>query len=150
MKYGYEVNIKSNLIYSSYSGGEYDVWEEEYENHYQSVTKTDRYPDIVSDIDFHKGEKVYLVWLEYSTGDSLGTSFNSQTVAIGLFRNKEDAEELKRELIKKVPDEEKTWGELYGFYHQSSDGQEFVYKIVPWSGIFESLENVYIEETVIE
>lgn len=147
-KFGYKVEIASICTNSEYSIEESSEWSESFDNFFKKITKTKKYPDIVSDVDFNIGHPVYLVWIEYSTGDSFGYSSRGRTESIGIFTDKQTANEL----IKALEDFNKkieNYDDKYKFYCKTSDGQEFLYQHAPWAGYFEYLDEIHCEHTVI-
>lgn len=124
---------KLYLIYSSYSeGGEISPGNEgkkhpEYEDTYVYFTPqklVTEYPDIMSvetiDTYFNPmvGDKVYLVIVRYSTGDTFGTTFGEWKI-IGIFKTETESELVRFDIEN-------------GTYKGSK----------PWQGYFERLESV--------
>ena len=150
-KFGYAVEIDSVCVYSESSDEKFGSWSESYNNEFKKITKTNEYPDIVTNIDFQIGETAFLVWVEYSRGNSFGCADREGTEIIGLFKSKEVAQELINAIeYHDRNDDERTWDERYKFYHKTSDGQEFSYGFVPWAGYFEYLDEIHCEEVCIE
>lgn len=147
-KFGYAVELDKTVVHSESSSEPYGDWSESCENSFVSISKNPKYPDVVSDHDFKHGEKCFVVWAEYSYGDSFGHSNRGSTEVIGVFKNKEVAEELKKALLNFDSDKPgKNSEDRYKFDYTTSDGQKFHYGFVPWSGYFESLDEIHIEET---
>jgi hypothetical protein len=139
-KTGYKVIIHSDCYDSEYSSEKYGDWSESWTNYFGSIHKLapGQYGDVNSDFDFTEEEKVYVVWVEYSTGDSFGWAKNGCAVAVGVFRTYKDAQALETWIKNK----EKSYGSTY----DSPDGQVLdVY--CEWEGYFENLETVNIEQT---
>lgn len=149
-KFGYGVDIDKICTHSESSDEPYGYWHQSYSNTFQSISKGGTYPDVVSTHDLNKGDKAFVVWVEYSHGDSFGHSDRGNVEVVGVFTDKAIAEELKAALIdyeKHKPG--KQWDDRYRFHFKTSDGQEFNYGFVPWSGYFEHLDDVHIQETQI-
>lgn len=150
MKFGYKVEIDSYCDHYDYPEEEYGSWSASYTNYFKKVTKTKHYPDVVSDIDFQVGQKCFLVWIEWSSGNSFGYSDRCSTEAIGIFKDEQSA----RELVKAIEDSSVQYDaetdSRYRFYCKTSDGQEFEYGFAPWFGYFERLDEVHLERIIIE
>lgn len=152
--FGYKVEINQYCTHSEYSNEQFGSWSVSYDNTFQHIRKkkgNEEYPDIVSSIDFAPGDQVYVVWLEYSTGDSFGHSYRGRVEPIAVFNNYKDAESLKK-LIEKPEFKENDLDK--GIYIQlitfeSLDGQTLDIGASPWTGYFETLEEVHIEPTTM-
>src|SRR5688572_22343793 len=95
-KFGYEVFIDQHCNTSYHSGELYGDWSESYSNYFRSVNlKSTNHPDVISDTEFKAGDKIWLVWVEYSTGDSFGHGYRSRVDSVAVFDNPYDAVELK-------------------------------------------------------
>jgi len=144
-QFGYKVRISQYCDHSeniSHGDGEWDFsWEESYSNSFESVVKTDKYPDITALHDFEVGDQAFLVWAEWSTGDSFGHGDRSHVEAFALFKNSEDAYAYAHAL-EHAPDGKK-------FKFVSSEGQVFENIYMPWHGYFESLDNIHVETVTI-
>lgn len=146
--YGYDVDICQICINSEYSetdseySGDY-LWYESYDNFLGSITpNTSGYPDVVSTLKLAKRGTYYLVWLEYSTGDSFGTSNKGSTLACGIFQDFKSANQLKK-AIEDYSHED--YCENSPIKLITSDGQEFeIYDC--WTDYFGGLDNVNITE----
>ena len=154
IKYGFRVVIESECYHNERSDEVYGDWEERYTNSFKKVTLVnDNWsPDVTALHDFKAGDLVYLVWLEYSSGDSFGNSDRGNVESIALFKNKEDAEKLKEALENRDKEHDPNVGynERYSFEFQSSEGEQIKYSYCPWKGYFENLDDVHIEECLIE
>ncbi len=141
-KFGYKVDIRSRCVHHESDGQEYGSYSAQYENSLQSVVraKSKDYPDLVSDFEFKNEEPAYLVWYEYSTGDSFGHSHRGGKCAMGLFKTKDIAEELAKAIRNWDTDSK----DAYSFKHTTSDGQSFS-DSASWVGYFEYLEEVHVE-----
>lgn len=150
-KYGYKVAIRSTCHSSSHSDEQYGEWHESYSNSLESVSIGGEYPDVVSTHKLEPGEIGCLVWVEYSTGNSFGHSERGSTEAVGLFKDPKVAQELVdalHDFSSKKPN--KNWDDRYKFHFETSDGQVFSYGFVPWSGYFETLEDVHLTPVIIK
>lgn len=149
-KFGYQVSIDRDCYHSESSDEEWGSWSRSYRNTFQSIKKGGEFPDVVSTHNLKTGEKCFVVWVEYSTGDSFGSAERAEVEVVGVFKDRAVAEELRLALIyydKHKPNQQ--WDDRYTFHFKTSDGQEFNYGFVPWSGYFEYLDEAHIKETVI-
>jgi hypothetical protein len=150
-KFKYNVNIEQNCTFREESEEEWGEWNAQYNNKLIDVNKSnkDSQFEVLSDFDFKVGGAAYLVWLEYSSGDSFGQSYCGGVEAIGLFKNKKCAEELENFIKKDYEDSKKVFGTNMLNY-TTSDGQNFDYIYTyPWKDYFGGLENVYVEKIKI-
>lgn len=147
--YGYKVFIDQYCTHSEHSGEQFGSWEESFSNSFDHIEAGSKYPDVTSPHEFKDGEVGYLVWVEYSTGDSFGRSDRGRVESVALFKNVEDAMALKAAM-----DKHKWniyWGtkeEVKDFSFTASDGQVIEYKnnYAPWTGYFESLNDVNVSQ----
>jgi hypothetical protein len=149
VKFGYKVELDSICTYSHREPEEWGSYEEHYQNSFVKIAKGGKYPDVLSDFDFKVGDDVYVVWYEYSTGDSFGRSERACKYAMGVFKDLAPAKELKRAIEGFTKDRTTQSEDHYRFYCKTSDGQEFEEGFASWVGYFESLEGVHIETTEI-
>lgn len=137
--FGYKVNINHNCYHSESDGEQYGSWSASYNNDFRGITPVNEYPDITSSLDIKVGEICYVVWAEWSSGDSFGRGDNSNKEAIAVFKDFECAKHLA-ETARDTKD--------YGFVLKTKDGQHHdVY--CGWVGYFEYLSGVHIETTVM-
>ena len=137
--YGYKVDINSTLTYSEYSTEPYGPWSEEWENILdQIITRDNKYPNLVSKIKFIPGEPLYVVWAEWSAGDSFGWATSKYSEPYALFRNKKSAEDFKKHL--------KT---SKGDITFEVEGQHIELFSLPWLGYFEELNSINIDTCII-
>lgn len=142
MGYGYMVEIKQSCIEDYHDGQPYGEWGSEYSNSFGGIrqaTKDDKYPTIFAPFEAKRGEDVFVVWYEYSTGDSFGHSTRGSTDVAGVFKDLESAKSLKK-AIENHKEEEGS----FSFEHTTPDGQK-IELCASWTGYFEHLENVHIE-----
>lgn len=146
----FEVKIQSSRYASHHSGESYGDWSEEYTNFFKSIKLTSDHPDVTSSLDINKYDDVFVLWAEWSTGDSFGNSSRGCTETLGVFKSKRCAEELRDALTKFSPNVNSSdWSGKYSFKSETSDGQKFSIGYVPWCGYFESLDALNIEETTV-
>jgi hypothetical protein len=143
VKFGYSVKIDKLCVSSEREDVQWGSWRDEYENTApRYINRNEEYPDVVTSLKFNPGDHVYMVWIEYSSGDSFGRSHYGYTLVEGLFKDIDSAKELKEAILKRKPDDD------YSFKVKTSDGQQF--KIYcNWEGYFDSLEAVNIDIVTI-
>lgn len=158
-KFGYKVDIGQRCEKDIEASKKYGHWERSYSNTFQKISKskTDDVPDAVSDFDIQLCETCYVVWVEYSSGNSFGMAENENVEVVGVFKDKECARQLEKAIEEQNQAYRRgelafgeSWEDKNKFYCKTSDGQEFQYGFCPWYGYFEVLENVYVEEAVME
>lgn len=145
--YGYGVEIHQTCIESYRSPEQYGDWRESYDNRCGDVVRRDaQYPDVVSIYDIPAGEDAWVVWAEYSSGDSFGHSTRGYTEVIGIFRKQDydSAESLQRsiEIANREHDRRR---DSNGYRFETPDGQVFESGFAPWYGYFDSLDSVNID-----
>lgn len=143
--YGYAVEVHQTCTHSEYSSEPYGDWSESYDNRLDSVArKGAEYPDVTSIHDIAEGEDAWVVWVEWSAGDSFGWATRSATDVIGIFRKQDyhAAEELAEQIQNKKKDSN------FSYEFHTSDGQTFT-GCASWIGYFDSLENVNIDRVCV-
>jgi len=135
---GFKTKIESKLVNAKYDDPYQDEW---YENHEPDVISIeDQSPDVVTLIgNYQSGDTVYLVWVEYTYGDSFGYYHCAGVESIAVFKQLNFAKDLQAHIIEN--DDSK------GFI--SGDGQLIHIPSHLWNGYFEHLENVYVSEVKI-
>lgn len=144
---GFDVPIQQKSIgYSADTEAVYEFFENQIGDT-AFKTKPHQIPDTLTSIELIPGEKVIVVWLEYSIGDSFGWYVNRETYCVGLFRDIDSAGTLRQFII----GHNKNYlnGEESEFAVTTPDDQKFTLKSVPWYGEFDRLENVYISQVTI-
>lgn len=141
--FGYKVDIEQYCNYYRASEELYGDWEESNTNNFKSVSKADEYPDIVSSLDIKEGSLCFVVWAEWSSGNSFGRSYNGNAEALAIFVDPESAEQFRDKVSKAKEDRE------YIMEFSTNDGQEHSVRC-PWFGYFEDLTDIHIEQTVLK
>lgn len=152
MFYGYKVQINQHCTHSHREGGSYGSWEESYSNSIQPlIVKVEKNPDVVSIHDIKPGERGFVVWAEWSTGDSFGRGDRACVEAIGLFKSYEDAEVLREYIVDRSKKYDRRGYENDGaqLHIDTPDGQTFKTGWAPWLGYFEQLDDVYIDRVEV-
>jgi hypothetical protein len=150
-QYGYNVTIHSVCDESYQSPEEWGEWYASYTNRMDSFIKHDsKYPDVNSIHNIKKGKIAYVVWIEWSSGDSFGHGDRCYTETIGLFKDMESAKSLQNQIETWIPNEKsKKWEDHYSYHFKTPDGQEFKSGFAPWSGYFDSLDSVNIDVVTV-
>jgi hypothetical protein len=150
MPYGYMVEIEQFCVESEYATERFGDWHESYSNSFRKIYKNqnpkERSPDIVSEHDFAQGEEVYVVWVEYSSGDSFGWANYKGAEAVGILKDYESAKELSDWIYNNGPSSS---NDKYKDAFTTSRGETLEVYVGAWTGYFERLETVNIEHTVI-
>lgn len=152
MPYGYTVRQHQRCTHSTREPVEYGSWSESYSNSIDKlIEKTTTYPDVVSLHDLQSGDRAYVVWVEWSTGDSFGRGECAQMEVLGLFKTYEDAEVLKDAIEATEENYSRTSFESdqSAYWVKTPDGQIFTSGWAPWLGYFESLEGVHIDRVEV-
>jgi len=144
---GYGVHIDSDCTGES-ALEQYGEWWESCDNTFKSIYRTDERPDISSILDLEVGDPCFVVWVEWSTGDSFGTGTRNQTGALAVFVDIKAAQDFAESIRAQNENYEKNGVWQYQFKVNALDGQVIdVY--ASWNGYFETLESVNIENTFI-
>lgn len=145
--FGYKVSIDHEVYFSESSDEEYGSWSEECSNSFDKIEKTEKYPDVSSVQDIKQGEMCFVVWAEWSSGDSFGSSSKGCKEAIAVFTNSVDAFGLMNAI--KNPKKSGKYDDSQAYSFTASTGQEYESSCPPWAGYFESLDSVKIEHVMM-
>lgn len=142
MLFGYAVEIEQRCVRSHRDEGEWASWSKVFDNRFRSICRVNEYPDIVSSLSIPTGDRCYVVWAEWSSGDSFGRGQNSSFEAMGVFLDEGAAREFRDVLEQK--------GKCYEtLKFTTSDDQDHVINR-GWDGYFETLEYIHIEYAIME
>lgn len=155
------MNVKINSYTTtseSYSNEEYGAWHVDHENsiYSLSITKTKNNFDLIIEDDFDTTKPCYLVYAEYSTGDSFGCRTGNLEY-IKLFKTKYEADIFVKDLqllekysdsnFKKIEFKPKLIDNIDEkcFYNRKFEyfGDKFC---LPWGGYFDNLDLIEIIE----
>ena len=102
----------------------------------------DAYKALSCDADFKVGDKVYVVYAVYSTGDSFGHDEGRDIEFVSWHRDEEIAKQNVQSLIQ---------GNTKGYHYtiKLDNGSEIT-RYCPWDGYFESLDYAEYREFIIE
>lgn len=134
--FGYKVEIEREEEYYKESTEDYGPWEARYRHDFKGIRPQTEYPDLKTPFELDPDKPMYVVWVEWSSGNSFGWGERSNAEAIGLFQDVDSAVALARAAEK--------CGES-GLDITTPDGQEFKTKYVPWIGYFDKLDEVHLE-----
>lgn len=138
---GYAVEINQRCVNSRRDEGEWASWSSEYDNEFLSICRVNEYPDIVSSLSIPSGTRCYVVWAEWSTGDSFGRARCSEVDGMGVFLDGDAASEFAEALEKE--------GKCYEtLKFTTSDDQDHVVNR-GWDGFFETLEAIHVEYIIM-
>lgn len=151
MPYGYKVNIERYCDHSEQEAVEWGSWSASYTNTIDGlIIKETEHPDVASIYDLKPGERAFIVWVEWSSGDSFGRGIREYTEVIGLFTKYEDAEVLKEKLESELTYDDSSYGvDKVVYWIKTPDGQIFQTGFAPWRGYFETLESVHIDRVEV-
>lgn len=111
-----------------------DSYDGEASVHGAKLVKEDGYDTLGTEHDFKVGDVCYLVWAQYSTGDTFGRD-GGQYELLEVFPNREEAEARKKIYEGLTDNRSEDVGQAIGY--------------VPWLGYFESLDFVAVEGLVV-
>ena len=151
--YGYRFEIGSELIESMVATTEYGQWKEEWVHRVSSVvTKDHQNPDIASILDIPTGAEAYVVWAEWSYGDSFGEAYRGSAEAFGIFEH----EVFAQQFVDYLNSRRQNCGMFTGLEQDSDvcvfnsgDGQIFKLNHLPWIGYFDHLEELHVERVIV-
>lgn len=106
--------------------------------------------DLVVGADVGPGDKVFIVWVEYGTGDSFGSD-GGNIELIAAFIDEERAKACAENCKKFEENDEASYldDDRYTLKVELDNGQTYgVY--VPWTGYFECLEQVHVTPKTIK
>ena len=138
--FGYQVTITQTLIREWASNEAYGSWSAEYSNSFIRISKADRLPDITSSIDVSTGDKCIVVWAEWSSGDSFGSSSRSNVEPLAIFTDEVSAEVFVQ-ILKHT--------RKYSKRIITPDNQDHNINC-GWVGYFEALDDIHIEHTIMQ
>lgn len=117
-------------------------WHEEYQNHIESVKIVQDCPDVLSNLPFKSGDQVFLVWAEWSNGDSLGQSYCGSAEALAVFMDLDIANEFADQ-CRECKDKN------HMIDLTTTDEQTFHFQL-PWDEYFDTLESIHIDPVILE
>jgi hypothetical protein len=106
--------------------------------------------DLVVGAEVEPGDIVYIVWAEYTTGDSFGTDYG-QYELIAAFVDEEKAKKCAKACKDFEENQNSTYldSDRYSLKVELDNGQTYTVH-VPWTGYFESLERVHVTTKTIK
>jgi hypothetical protein len=88
---GVTIDFNHTLTDSHRADEEYGDWSESYYNSLNSVKLASDIPDLVTSLDIKEGDDIFVVWAEWTTGDSFGSSECGEYEPFGVFKDYESA-----------------------------------------------------------
>lgn len=147
--YGYGIEVRDVCTHSEREDKQYGDWYESYTNTLSSFAIKDvEYPDVVSILDIPTNTQAFVVWVEYSSGDSFGRGDRNNTTIVGIFKDVDSAFFLKSALEEDYNRPARNW-EDRGYKIETADGQLFESVYTPWKGYFESLDSVNVDAVIV-
>lgn len=110
------------------------------------------YGDIIAPFDIKIGDKVFLLYVEWSTGNSFGNDENYGISYIGVFTDLELAEknlEVIRNANRRSEDSWELLEEKFVIEHQDGSEEQYIDYSVPWYGYFKSMYSSGIKEILV-
>src|SRR5574343_553946 len=94
------VKIDSVCTFSEYENAQYGSWSKSWSNRFYraSMHKIDYDESVPIDFEVSEGDLVYVVWAEWSYGDSFGLASRGRTEVIHIFKDYELALKAKEAL----------------------------------------------------
>ena len=148
--YGYSVVVNSTCAESYREPVEFGEWREEYINVFSSIQKNSKNPDIVVGNDIPYGETCYVVWVEYSGGDSCGLGKNSGIEPMYVTTNYDVALEVMGIILENSKEYDNKSKYKNSQIIPLNNGENIkLPDYFPWCGYFERLEQVHVETAVM-
>ena len=137
----FKVDINQYCTEDYHDGEQWGEWRQSYDNSFRGIEICkDEYPDITCLDDVTHGDTAYVVWCEWSHGDSFGHADRGSAEVVAMFKDYETAKKLE-EAIYKGPQEK--------FRFDFEWGSNKIEMYTPWVGYFEHLDDVHIERVTI-
>ncbi len=137
-----DVEIDRICTHSEYSPEPYGPWEESWYNSFDGVSISKNNWGEPIDFEVSPGDTVYVVWAEYSSGNSFGRGHNNGVDVVGIFKDAAKAEKCRQACEASSED-----NSMVKF--ESDSGEKISY-YAPWNGYFESLGSIRLETAVIK
>jgi len=137
------VDIEKHCDHYKHDGEKYGSWSSSYTNNLKTVKiiKNDNSNNGEPiDFDVDVGDTVYVIWAEYSSGDSFGHSDRGSTEILQVYKSLNKAKLAHDMLEKSRKYECKIFSEV---------GEE-VKCFIPWIGYFESLDKLHLDVRFVE
>lgn len=134
-------------------------WQSQYEIQVNSVQRNSspmQRVDLVSKLELNPGDEVFLVWAEYSEGDSLGWAKNSGFEALAIFTDIDSAQTfaqtigLMNDKFLKLAQTEMTDVKWKPAKITCLDGQLLTLDNVPWNQQFANLDVVKFDRFTLK
>lgn len=151
--YGYSVVIDSTRIESYREPVEYGGRRDDYINEFSCIQKNSKSPDVVVENDIPVGETCYVVWVEYSQGDSFGWGKNNGVETVFVTTNHNVALAVRDVILsheKSYRRNDKNPQYKNGQKIKLENDEIFnMPEYIPWCDCFERLEQVHVETAIM-
>lgn len=148
--YGYSVVINSTCLEKYREPVEFGEWREEYINVFSCIQKNSKSPDIVVENDIPVGETCYVVWVEYSQGDSFGWGKNYGVEPMYVTTSYDVALEVMGIILENSKEYDNKSEYKNSQIIPLNNGETLkLPDYFPWCGYFERLERVHVETAVM-
>ncbi len=153
-----EVYLHKQLVEDYHSGERYGDWRRAYTNTFGSVTIRDdresgrywRGENVPVAFPVKPGDTVFVLWAEYSTGDSFGHETGTTDI-ITVFQHYETALKARDAIYAKVRGPEDPNWQTRSTIPLTMDGTKTVYPYyAPFMGYFERLDTLHISPATVE
>ena len=88
---GLTFDFSHTLVKSYCADEEWGEWNETYNNSINSVRLTSDIPDLITSLNIGEGDDIFVVWVEWTTGDSFGNASGGDYSPFGVFKDYECA-----------------------------------------------------------
>lgn len=138
---------------SYYAPEEYGEWSETWDNEFRAVYAEDGWDreKVPVDYEVKQGDIVYVVWAEWSSGNSFGRDHNGHTDVVHVFKDKDLAWDCYRALMGDPKSKSKGWDEHFESWTAKfllDSGKEMPYHR-SWLGYFDDLGEIHVEEAMV-
>ncbi len=120
-----------------------------------SINIANRWHNLVSSFDVNPGDKIYLVYVTYTTGSTFGSA-SGNVVYVDVFKDSDEAYALEKEInqaydnFKNPKPKKKGKQQEYDYWlDYINDGKLKKVYTGPWTGYFETLDNTHVESFVV-
>ena len=124
---------------SYHSGEQFGDWWEDKDVSVRGLLlcKKDSYWDVIADWDVKLGEDVWLVYVQYGSGDSFGHS-RGNVEYVGVWKTAEKAYKVAEQIRKNDNNKED------GLKYETESGKVIDESFTSWNGYFEHIEDIIV------
>ena len=136
--FGYKVKITKDRYFYESAKEQYGEWSASSGHSIDNyITREEEHPDVTAPFELLPGDKAYVVWVQWSSGDSFGYESGADAEAVAIFKDLQVAVKL----ITKIQNDAKSNTLKFIGENQTID-----IKWCPWSGYFEHVDFVQYKE----